>query len=410
MNLTVRLIFGLVMAGVAHFLINSKFEESVKKVILIPINWILYVIWLYANVVHAYGIESVLSLVFFFVLMVIGFTTAVLIPGRALQSVNTLCDEAEKVMNNDPGAKIPELNYIEYNRLFEFVASNIERVKGFSARLSELIGGLDDASKKITEGIEQQAAALIQQSSSLNETTTTVQELGATSEQSTEKAEGVVNAAEAAMKNAEDARKAVGNSIDDMEDIRSSVKDIKQEIDTMFEQSRQISSIVGTVTAIAKKTNLLALNASIEASKAGESGKGFAVVATEVRQLAVQSQNAVGEIAQIVQNLQEAASDVVEATNKGIHSVDKGSQTVNSYGELMEESMVSMEENVAYAQQILAASRQQSVGIEQITLALANVNDVIQHISETAQNNKPIAQELTVFAKELELVVGQETK
>ena len=410
MDLTVRLIFGLVMAGIVHFFIISKFGNSVKKVMLIPINWMLYVIWLYANVVNGYGIESILSLVFFFVMMVIGFVTAILIPGQALKSVNKLCDEAEKIMTNDVNAKITEIKFVEYRRLFAFVDLNINRVKVFSTRISELIKGLDKASKDITEGIDQQAAALIQQSSSLNETTTTVQELGATSEQSTEKAEGVVSAAEAAMKNAEDARKAVSNSIDDMEDIRASVKDIKQEIDTMFEQSRQISSIVGTVTAIAKKTNLIALNASIEASKAGESGKGFAVVATEVRQLAVQSQNAVGEIAQIVQNLQEAASDVAEATNKGTHSVDKGSQSVNSSGELMEESMVSMEENVAYAQQILAASRQQSVGIEQITLALANVNDVIQHISETAQNNKPIAQELTEFAKELDLVVNRETK
>lgn len=407
MEIIYKILFGLIIAAIVHFVAISKLEKSVRRIVLLPINWLLFVIWLYGNVVNEYGVLSVVAILMYGVVLILAFTIAWSLPKNVLKNLYRLLDDAEKNMENGTNTLSTGVQYVEYQRFLNFIIELLSQYSDFKARLDVLASELTKASKTITVGIEQQAAALVQQSSSMNETTTTIQELGATSEQTTEKAQGVVDSAEKALGNADGARKSVVHSIDDMENIRSSVSEIKQEIDAMHEQSRQISTIVSTVTAIAKKTNLLALNASIEASKAGESGKGFSVVANEVRNLAMQSQSAVNEIAQIVNHFQDAAKEVVDVTEKGILNVDKGVESVNQSGDLIGESMNSMEENVTFAQQILAASRQQSVGIEQITLALSNVNEVIQHISDTAQQNKPVATELLRFAEELDLVVKQ---
>ena len=407
MEIIYKILFGLIIAAIVHFVAISKLEKSVRRIVLLPINWLLFVIWLYGNVVNEYGVLSVVAVLMYGVVLILAFAIAWSLPNNVLKNLYRLLDDAEKNMENGTNTLFTGVQYVEYQRFLNFIIELLSQYSDFKARLDVLASELTKASKTITVGIEQQAAALVQQSSSMNETTTTIQELGATSEQTTEKAQGVVDSAEKALGNADGARKSVVHSIDDMENIRSSVSEIKQEIDAMHEQSRQISTIVSTVTAIAKKTNLLALNASIEASKAGESGKGFSVVANEVRNLAMQSQSAVNEIAQIVNHFQDAAKEVVDVTEKGILNVDKGVESVNQSGDLIGESMNSMEENVTFAQQILAASRQQSVGIEQITLALSNVNEVIQHISNTAQQNKPVATELLRFAEELDLVVKQ---
>jgi len=407
MEIIYKILFGLIIAAIVHFVAISKLEKSVRRIVLLPLNWLLFVIWLYGNVVNEYGVLSVVAILMYGIVLILAFTIAWSLPKNILKNLYRLIDDAERNMENGTNTLSAGVQYVEYQRFLNFIIELLSQYSEFKARLDVLASELTKASKTITVGIEQQAAALVQQSSSMNETTTTIQELGATSEQTTEKAQGVVDSAEKALGNADGARKSVVHSIDDMENIRNSVNEIKQEIDAMHEQSRQISTIVSTVTAIAKKTNLLALNASIEASKAGESGKGFSVVANEVRNLAMQSQSAVNEIAQIVNHFQDAAKEVVDVTEKGIYNVDKGVESVNQSGELIGDSMTSMEDNVTFAQQILAASRQQSVGIEQITLALSNVNEVIQHISDTAQQNKPVATELLRFAEELDLVVKQ---
>jgi methyl-accepting chemotaxis protein len=170
-------------------------------------------------------------------------------------------------------------------------------------------------------------------------------------------------------------------------------------------QSKQISVIVGAVNDLAERTNLIALNAAIEASKAGTAGKGFGVVAQEVRRLAEQSRQASEKIAVMLSEIQKMTEISVSASVEGIKGVDQGMEQIKSAGEQTEISMQAMQSNVDAAQQIFAASKQQAIGIEQILSAMTSINQVMKQISAGAKHSHSITTKLDQLANELNSMV-----
>jgi methyl-accepting chemotaxis protein len=263
--------------------------------------------------------------------------------------------------------------YLEFHKLF-ILSKSIEKD---SLKIRDMISGMSDS--------------LIMQNTAFTETTTTMKELSVTSEQTTEKARIVLETAEKSLELSQVGMESVSDSSSYMHKIRSDVDNIKTELKLLKERVGDISDIVVKVSHISKKTNLLALNASIEASKAGNAGKGFSVVAGEVRKLAEQSQISVLEIEEIINKILNSTEKTVSATEKGMRQVDEGVAQIQETGEIVKESMKSMELNVTSAQQILAASRQQSIGIEQITESISQLNDGMQNVTESSEEIKKLS-------------------
>lgn len=244
---------------------------------------------------------------------------------------------------------------------------------------------IDKDTKHIKIKTSDMTSSLFSQNTLFTETSTTMKELAVTSEQTTDKARVVVDTAERSLELSQVGMHSVSESTENMRKIRKDVENSANEIRLLKERISDISDIVIKVNSISKKTNLLALNASIEASKAGNAGKGFAVVAIEIRKLAEQAQTSVADIEVIIGKIKTSTDKTVYVTEKGVRQVDEGVAQIQETGEIVKESMKSMEQNVISAQQILAASRQQSIGIEQISDSIGHLNSGMNSLMTSSE-------------------------
>jgi methyl-accepting chemotaxis protein len=174
--------------------------------------------------------------------------------------------------------------------------------------------------------VEQQERVANQQAASVNETTTTMDELKASCRQSSEQAKAAAAAAQQALALAEGGTQAVGETLEGMFTLEKKVAAIAEQILHLSEQASQIGSISQIVSDLANQTNMLALNSSVEAVRAGEYGKGFAVVANEIRRLSDQSQKSAEKINLLVSNIQKAINSTVMVTEEGTKTVKTGVQ------------------------------------------------------------------------------------
>ena len=176
--------------------------------------------------------------------------------------------------------------------LGEQLNQTTENLQGMILGIREAASNLGSAAAEILAAATQQVAGASEQSASISQTTATVEEVKTISEQSTERAQAVMDPSQHTVEISRNGRQAVDETIASMTQIKDRVESIAENILALSEQTQQIGEIIATVNDIAAQSNMLALNASVEAARAGEHGKGFAVVAAEVRSLAEQSQQA----------------------------------------------------------------------------------------------------------------------
>ncbi len=161
---------------------------------------------------------------------------------------------------------------------------------------------------------------------------------------------------------------------------------IAETILSLSRQTQQIGEITGVVAGLAQHSKMLALNASIEAAKAGESGKGFAVVAAEVKDLAEQSEESTAQVQKILMDIQHATDRAVMATEEGTKGVDQGVLLMGRTGEVVRDLQQVIQKSAMSSQHIVAAVRQEAVAVDQVTTAMGEINQVInQFVTATGQ-------------------------
>jgi hypothetical protein len=158
-----------------------------------------------------------------------------------------------------------------------------------------------------------------------------------------------------------------------MKKIDNQMNIISETIMKLSEQNRTIGEITSSVADIADQSNLLAVNAAIEAAKAGEHGRGFAVVAQEIRSLAEQSKKATAQVKEIINEIQKSVSLAVDVTGKGSRTVEDGIRLVKQSGEVIEILAENVDEAAQSFIQISSSSQQQMAGMEQIVPAMENI-------------------------------------
>ncbi|HEX9948511.1 MAG TPA: methyl-accepting chemotaxis protein, partial [Thermodesulfobacteriota bacterium] len=169
----------------------------------------------------------------------------------------------------------------------------------------------------------------------------------------------------------------------------------------------QIGEIIASVNDIADQSNLLALNAAMEAARAGEAGRGFAVVAGEVRNLAEQSRQATAQVSSILSEIQKTANTAVMVTEKGTKSAESGVELAQSTGDSIRVIREHTQQAVAASEQITASARQQLAGMDQITRAMQNINlgatqtqKGMEQVDQAAQNLNDLARQLTSIVQQ----------
>ena len=220
----------------------------------------------------------------------------------------------------------------------------------------------------------------------LAETTATVEEVKQTVYLSSEKTKNVSNSAKESLEISQLGSKATEDTLQGMNVINSQMQAIAESIIALSEQSQNISELIESVDDIAEQSNILAVNASIEAAKAGEQGKGFSIVAQEIRNLSEQSKQGTKQVRNILKDIQKAANTAVMTTEKGIKLVDIGMKQASGAGDAIHKLM----ENIAIASQaaiqIEASSQQQLVGMDQVAIAMEGINQAsIQNVDSMKQ-------------------------
>jgi methyl-accepting chemotaxis protein len=235
----------------------------------------------------------------------------------------------------------------------------------------------------------------------ITETTTTVEEVRQTAEVSNDKAHSVSASAQRAAEVSEAGRRSTLDTIEGMNRIQQQMDAIADSMMRLNEQSHAVGQIVATVEDLAGQSKLLAVNASIEAAKAGENGKGFAVVAQEVKSLADQSRQATTQVRTILEEIQKATGAAVLATEQGSHAVEAGSKQAQETGRSIQALADSIVEASEAAVQIAASSQQQLVGVDQVASAMESIKIAGEQNSESAKQLEGAAHSIKLLGEKL---------
>lgn len=283
-----------------------------------------------------------------------------------------------------------------------WVISNLRKI---ATKINEGIHVLATSASEITASTTQVAAGSVETAAAINQTTSTIEEVKQTSDVSAQKAKHVADIAQETLVISQSGKKSMDELIIAMHCIQEQMESIAQGIIRLSEQSKDIGEIIATVNSLAEQSNLLAVNAAIEAAKAGEQGKGFAVVAQEVKSMALQSKQATAQVRTILTDIQNATNSAVIATEQGSKVVEDGVKRSNEASESILSLAASIDESAQAAVQIMSSAQQQLVGMDQVAAAMQNINQAsMQNVASTKQA-EVAAKDLHELGQKLKLVI-----
>jgi methyl-accepting chemotaxis protein len=303
---------------------------------------------------------------------------------RMTQSLRTMAVAAEQIAAGDLRSTITPQSPNDV--LGNAFARMVENLREQTRQLVEGANVLGASASEIVASTTQLAATASESAAAVSETTTTVEEVRQTAQLASQKAKQVSDSAQKAAQISQSGRKSTEDVGAGMTRIRQQMDAIAASMGRLSEQSQTIGQIIATVEDLAAQSNLLAVNAAIEAAKAGEHGKGFGVVAQEVKSLAEQSRQATTQVRTILSDIQKATTTAVLATEQGSKAVEAGTRQTDVAAEAIQALTGSVTEAAQAATQIAASSQQQMVGVEQVAAAMESIKQAsTQNVASAAQ-------------------------
>lgn len=249
------------------------------------------------------------------------------------------------------------------------------------------------ATKDIATTMQEVASGAEQQSVSTDETSKSVSELVAGVQQISESAQVVADSASSAKTVASSGSESIERAINQMTSIHATVGTLADSVRALGKSSEEIGQIVGVITDIASQTNLLALNAAIEAARAGEHGRGFAVVADEVRKLAEQSTERAKQIVKLVQKIHSEMEVTVQTTEHAGNEVTTGLELVNVAGESFSSITKSVSDVSGQIVEVSAAVEEMAAGAEEMAQTVDAISQIAQTAADHTQNVSAAAEQ-----------------
>ena len=254
---------------------------------------------------------------------------------------------------------------------------------------------------------EQMASGANQQDQEITNTSSAVEELTVSMKQVSNNAEASAEAARRALDAAEQGNRSVRDTLEGMQRIRSSVQATAKKIKSLGDRSLEISEIVNVINDITEQTNLLALNAAIEAARAGEAGRGFAVVADEVRKLAEHSRNATKDISALIKSIQAETNEAVVVMEEGTKEVEVGARLADQAGKALEAISSVVRQSAELVQEISLASKQQVRGTEGVANAMQIISSITRQTSQGTRGTARTVETMVKLSEQLNEALSQ---
>lgn len=278
----------------------------------------------------------------------------------------------------------------------------IKNVHGVIVNVGEQSQSLTSASSELAATTEELSSTFNEQAAQVTDVASAMEEMSASSSEVLHSVDSSLSTAEEATEKTRHGIEILSKAVDDMTEIKTNISGLSEVIGQLNESSKQIGDILNVIDDIAEQTNLLALNAAIEAARAGEHGRGFAVVADEVRKLAERTQKATGEVEVIIKTLQHESNSASVNMDRALVSVTRGSEVVNETSLIFAEVSSAIENVNSNNSLVGAAVREESSTI-------ASVNDNIQVIASAVEESSRAVSEVASTVADLQrLAIEQE--
>ncbi|WLH90804.1 methyl-accepting chemotaxis protein [Pseudomonas sp. FP453] len=346
------------------------------------------------------ALATVLALVF-------GLIAAWAITRQIIIPLNQTLKVAERVASGDLSHNLDSARQDELGQLQRAMQS-------MTVGLRELIGGISDGVTQIASAAEQLSAVTEQTSAGVNsqkvetdQVATAMNEMAATVQEVARNAEEASEAAVAADQQAREGDKVVGEAIAQIERLATEVGNSTLAMGDLKRESDKIGSVLDVIKSVAQQTNLLALNAAIEAARAGEAGRGFAVVADEVRSLAQRTQKSTEEIEELIVGLQSGTQQVATIMDNSRGLTDSSVELTRRAGAALGNITRTVSTIQAMNSQIATAAEQQSAVAEEINRSVLNVRDVSEQTSSASEETAASSAELARLGIYLQTLVGR---
>ncbi|CAA7620606.1 Methyl-accepting chemotaxis protein [Candidatus Terasakiella magnetica] len=323
--------------------------------------------------------------------------------GRQIADPLAACSEAaRKVAEGDLRMEMLEVTSADELGVLQVAFNDmLTSQRNMAMQTRTACDSLTAAAAAILSSAQEQAAGTKQQAAAVQEITTTVEEISLSGKQVAERSRQVAGTAEAVAVSGAEGMQAVREASVGMEAIREQTETVAENIITLSERTQAVGEIIATVNEIAEQSNLVALNAAIEAADARDQGRRFSVVANEIKNLADQAKEATAQVRGILEQTQKGINTSVMLTEEALKRVEVGREKSSMSEHVIHQMAENIQESVHAFQQIVGATNQQQIGLEQVTQALHEIRQASQQTAITTAQLERASMDLSQLGQQL---------
>ena len=360
----------------------------------------------YAKAVSVYERQRLFIFIAGALAFILGLAGAIFLTHNFVTRLNRVSGAMGRIADGDISTHINIFAKDEIGDLGHAINRMLTSLNGMVASIKATAEQVASASTQLYATSDQIATGAEEVAAQAGTVATASEEMTCTSSEIANNCLMAVESSQRASDSASSGFAVVQETVDEMGRIAERVKESALTVESLGARSDQIGEIVGTIEDIADQTNLLALNAAIEAARAGEQGRGFAVVADEVRALAERTTKATKEIGAMIKAIQMETKGAVSSMEEGVKAVEKGTADAGRSGLALQEILEQANSVTMQINQIATAAEQQTATTNEITNNIQQITDVVHETAKGSQESASAANQLSRFADELQHLVG----